>query len=101
MGELAADPMRLSLPLRQANEYNLHYDRHMISNVRIRPKDEGLWRIDANYAVFQTNLEGRSTLFSVGRYQDSVRQDGGTLRFVEKLVIMDTFAVPTLLATPV
>jgi anthranilate 1,2-dioxygenase small subunit len=86
--------------LRQANEFNPHYDRHLISNVRIRLSSEGVWRLDANYAVFQTSLEGRSHLFNVGCYRDSVREEGGRLRISEKLVIMDTFAVPTLLATP-
>jgi hypothetical protein len=36
----------------------------------------------------------------VGRYRDRVRWDGERLVLVEKLVVMDTFAVPTLLATP-
>jgi anthranilate 1,2-dioxygenase small subunit len=86
--------------LRNANEYNLHYDRHLVSNVRVRVAADGTPRIEANYAVVQTTLEGRSILFSVGRYRDRVRWVEGRLLITEKLVIMDTFAVPTLLATP-
>jgi anthranilate 1,2-dioxygenase small subunit len=86
--------------LRNANEYNLHYDRHLISNVRIRPHSEAVWKLTANYAVFQTNLEGQSRLFSVGRYCDKVIADGGRMLFQEKTVVVDTFSVPTLLATP-
>jgi anthranilate 1,2-dioxygenase small subunit len=88
------------MSLRNANEYNLHYDRHIIGRVRVKPKGEGTWRLDANYAVYQTTLEGRSSLFSVGQYCDTVRLDGDRLLFTEKLVIVDSFAVPTLLATP-
>ena len=86
--------------LRNANLYNPHWDRHLVSAVRVKPMAEGLWQMRANYAVYQTNLEGHSRLFSVGGYRDRLRLDGGRVRFAEKLVIVDTFAVPSMLATP-
>lgn len=86
--------------LRNANAYNLHYDRHLISNVRIKPAEPGVWQLKANYAAYQTTHGGESRLFSVGRYRDKVWFEGGRLLFHEKLVIVDTFSVPTLLATP-
>jgi anthranilate 1,2-dioxygenase small subunit len=86
--------------LRSANEFNLHYDRHIVSQPRIRPHSENVWAVEANYAVFQTTMEGVSKLFSVGRYIDKVRLQGGALLFSDKLVIVDTFSIPTLLATP-
>jgi anthranilate 1,2-dioxygenase small subunit len=86
--------------LRNANEYNLHYDRHLVSGIRVKDTVDGIARVEANYAVIQTDMEGRSRIFSVGRYRDRVRWDGERLVLVEKLVVMDTFAVPTLLATP-
>jgi anthranilate 1,2-dioxygenase small subunit len=87
--------------LRRANEYNLHYDRHVIGVPRIRPTDTAdLWAVEASYAVFQTTLEGQSRLFSVGRYADKLRAEGGTLLICEKLVVVDSFSIPTLLATP-
>ena len=86
--------------LRQANEYNLHYDRHLIGSVRVRPSADGTFEIGANYAVFQTTLEGQSRLFSAGCYKDRVRIVEGQLRIYDKCVIVDTFSIPTLLATP-
>ncbi len=86
--------------LREANEYNFHYDRHLITNVRVRALAEAEWQVDANYAVMQTDMEGNSRLFSVGRYQDRVRVEEERLLFCEKLVVIDNFSVPTLLATP-
>lgn len=86
--------------LRTANEYNLHYGRHLVSNLRVTPEGEGACRLEANFAVFQTNLEGQSRLFSVGRYRDRARLEGGRLLFCEKLVVIDTFSVPSLLAIP-
>lgn len=86
--------------LRNANEFNLHYDRHVVSNISVKPHADDVWNMEANYAVFQTTMEGQSKLFSVGRYRDKIRLDGNTLLFCEKFVILDTFSVPTLLATP-
>jgi anthranilate 1,2-dioxygenase small subunit len=86
--------------LRNANKFNLHYDRHFISNVAIRPEPDGTSWLEANYALFQTTLEGETRLFSVGRYRDRVVAQGGRLMIREKLIILDTFAVPSMLATP-
>jgi anthranilate 1,2-dioxygenase small subunit len=86
--------------LQKANEYNLHYARHLISRVRVRADEGAVWRLEASYAVFQTTLEGQTRLFSVGKYADKVRYDDGKLKFSEKTVVVDTFSVPTLLATP-
>jgi anthranilate 1,2-dioxygenase small subunit len=88
------------LSLRQANEYNPHYDRHLVTNIRARADGADSVQIEAHYLVVQTNLEGQSRLFSAGRYLDKARLEGGRLLFTEKLVIVDTFSVPTLLATP-
>lgn len=86
--------------LRNANEYNLHRDRHLVSRVKIAEAAADSWRLEANYAVYQTDLEGQSRLFSVGRYLDTVRLEAGRLLFSEKKVVVDTFSIPTLLATP-
>jgi anthranilate 1,2-dioxygenase small subunit len=89
------------IALRNANEYNLHYDRHVIGGIRIRASAKpGLWQVEASYSVFQTTLEGQSRLFSVGRYFDTLRADGDTLKLCDKLVVVDSFSIPTLLATP-
>ncbi len=86
--------------LRNANIFNPHYDRHFLSGVRVSAQSEGVWQLTANYVVYQTNLEGHSRLFSLGGYRDTLRMEGGRLRFIKKLVIVDTFAVPSMLATP-
>ena len=86
--------------LRNANLYNPHYDRHLVSAVRVKPGGDGVWQLSANYAVYQSSLEGSSRLFSVGGYRDLVRNESGRLLFIRKVVIVDTFAVPSLLATP-
>ena len=86
---------------REANEYNLHYDRHMISNSRIDDREEkNTFRVLSNYTVYQTNLDGESRLFSVGYYDDLIVYENGSPKFKEKIVVVDTYSIPTLLATP-
>ena len=83
-----------------ATKYNFHYDRHVVGQLRVRPRSDNEWELRASYAVFQTSDEGRSSLFSVGRYDDRIRMEGERLLFCEKTVVVDTFAIPGMLATP-
>ncbi len=43
---------------------------------------------------------GDSMLFAVGRYLDRIRLGGNDPRFEEKLVVLDSRSVDTLLAIP-
>jgi anthranilate 1,2-dioxygenase small subunit len=88
------------MSLRKANIYNIHTDRHIVSQIRIVPEGER-WRLGANFALYQTDQSGRSALFSVGRYDDLIGEVDGELRFISKRVIVDTGAVVSLLATPI
>lgn len=86
--------------LRNANKYNLHYGRHLVSAPRVRPIEEDRYSLTAAYSVFQTTLDGESRIFSLGRYQDEIRFVDGKPYFAKKLVVVDTFNVPSLLAVP-
>jgi anthranilate 1,2-dioxygenase small subunit len=82
---------------REVNEYNLHYDRHVIGPLRML----GESTFEASYSLFQTDLEGNSRLFSVGRYRvEAVMQDGAA-KLKTVLVVADTGTIPSLLATPI
>ncbi len=82
---------------REVNEYNLHYDRHVIGPLRML----GEASFEASYSLFQTDLEGNSRLFSVGRYRVEALLDDGRPRIKTMLVVADTGTVPSLLATPI
>lgn len=88
------------LSVKEVNLYNIHYDRHSISNVLVDPPEDGVYAVRSNYMVIQTNAEGRSSIFSVGEYRDKVVFVGDEPKFKEKIVIPDTFAVAPLLAIP-
>ena len=86
--------------LRKANVYNLHYDRHIVSNVLVSDGEGESWNLKANYIVYQTDLEGESMLFSTGKYDAVVVRNGDGHRFKEMIVTVDTYAVPNLISTP-
>ena len=82
---------------REVNEYNLHYDRHVIGPLRML----GESTFETSYSLFQTDLEGNSRLFSVGRYRVEAVLKDGAARIKTLLVVADTGTIPSLLATPI
>jgi anthranilate 1,2-dioxygenase small subunit len=86
--------------LREANKYNIHIDRHLIGLPRLLSPESKQLVIEAPFAVFQTDQEGSTRLFATGLYRDRLELAEGGLKIRDKLVLLDTFAVPTLLATP-
>jgi len=82
--------------LREANRYNIHTDRHVIGLPRLN--DDGL--AEAPFAVYQTDQKGETRLFATGLYRDQLEVVGPRIKFRDKLILLDTFAIPSLLATP-
>ncbi len=89
------------LSLREANIYNIHFDKHMLGAVRILGEEDGDYRVQANYNVYQSNQDGESELFSVGTYRDLITFVDGKPLFKEKIATADTFGIPRLLSTPI
>ncbi len=87
--------------LRHANKFNPHFDRHIVSMPRILSMDSGIAVVETNFMVVQTNKTGESRLFCAGVYEDRIRVAETTAKFIERIVVVDTFSVPTLMATPV
>ncbi|MDQ5848081.1 MAG: aromatic-ring-hydroxylating dioxygenase subunit beta [Pseudomonadota bacterium] len=86
---------------RHVNLYNPHYDRHVLGPLRFTEKKNPAWCFDVPYSLFQTELEGASRLFSVGRYRAEAVVEGGAARLKSVMVIADTGLIPSLLATPI
>lgn len=86
---------------RHVNLYNPHYDRHVLGPLRFTGQKGGAWCFEVSYSLFQTELEGASRLFSVGRYRVEALLQGDSARLKSVMVIADTGLVPSLLATPI
>lgn len=86
--------------LRVASKYNIHTDRHIIGLPRIVEDGADEFIVEAPFAVYQTEQEGDTRLFATGLYRDRLERHGETLKIREKMVLVDSFAIQSLLATP-
>jgi anthranilate 1,2-dioxygenase small subunit len=87
--------------LRQANIYEPHVYCHLISGVRVLDGAPAEIRVRASFAVIRTMQEGERTIFACGRSIDRIVERDGRLLFRERLVILDSRQVDTLLVIPI
>ena len=74
--------------------------RNLTSGIVLRAIEADGMRLSASFAVFQTLLNEPSAVFLCGRYYDRVVEDGGELRFAERVCVTDATLVPTSLIFP-
>src|SRR5258705_12629809 len=87
--------------LRHANIYEAQRYRHSVSSVLVERIDARTVRATSNFQVVRTMRTGEAILFASGRYLDRIRVDAASRRFAEKIVMLDSPAVDTLLAIPI
>jgi salicylate 5-hydroxylase small subunit len=87
--------------LRETALYAPRIVRRITSAVCLRAIGEDGLRLTANFILLQTRPDQPSEVFLCGRYQDRVVDEGGVLRFAERLCIYDSTIVPTSLVYPV
>jgi len=88
--------------LRHANIYEAQRYRHLVSATLVEPIDAATVRAVSNFAVVRIMHTGESLLFASGRYLDRIRLTGerGEPQFEERLVVLDSRQIDTLLAIP-
>ncbi|WP_219219626.1 aromatic-ring-hydroxylating dioxygenase subunit beta [Variovorax boronicumulans] len=88
--------------LRTANIYNIHFDRHLMSPPLVEPPaDDGTLRARTQFLVMQSDQSGVSKPFATGVYLDWIELAGESALFRERTVILDSYGIPELLATPI
>jgi anthranilate 1,2-dioxygenase small subunit len=87
--------------LRRASKVNPHVDRHIVSRSYVTGCADGVASVQSNFMVVQTTLSGTSKLFCAGCYEDRIRIAGGIARFAERIAVVDTLSIPTMLGTPI
>ena len=87
--------------LRHANIYEAQRYRHVVSSVLVERVDQHSVRATSNFQVTRIMHTGESTLFASGRYLDRIRIEPPGARFEERIVVLDSRAVDTLLAIPI
>jgi anthranilate 1,2-dioxygenase small subunit len=88
--------------LRQANIYEPQRYRHLVSSLLVERIDARSAKAVSNFHVVRVMQTGESLLFVTGRYLDHVRLEGegGRPQFEERVVVLDSRAIDTLLAIP-
>ena len=86
--------------LREANVYEAQRYRHILGPARVTPAEEGSVRAATSFMVARIMHTGETALFATGRYLDRIVLTGDTARFAEKIVILDSRLIDTLLAIP-
>jgi anthranilate 1,2-dioxygenase small subunit/terephthalate 1,2-dioxygenase oxygenase component beta subunit len=87
--------------LREANVYEAQRYRHLIGSPLVEAGEGGSLHGRTSFAVARIMASGETMLFATGSYRDTiVAGAGGQLLFAEKVVILDSRLIDTLLALP-
>jgi len=86
--------------LRHANIYEAQRYRHLVSSTLVEWLGAHSVRAISNFHVARIMHTGETVLFASGRYLDRIRLDGGAAQFEERIVVLDSRNVDTLLAIP-
>ena len=76
--------------LREANIYERQMYRHLVGLPAVLREAEGIVRAETSFLVVRIMRDGRMDLFATGRYLDVLVDEGGALRFRERIVVCDS-----------
>lgn len=85
--------------LRHANIYEAQSYRHSVTSTLVKPLGDKAFEAISNFSVVRIMHDGASMPFASGRYVDRIVV-ADEWRFADKLVILDSRRVDTLLAIP-
>jgi 3-phenylpropionate/cinnamic acid dioxygenase small subunit len=86
--------------LRQANIFEPHRYRHIVGPIRIERVDETVAQVCSNFIAVRIMHDGEMSLFAAGRYLDRIALTIQPYRFIERLVVLDSQKIDTLLVIP-
>lgn len=86
--------------LRQANLFEPHRYRHVLGPIRVAKVADGVAETACNFFTARIMHDGETTLFATGRTLDRIDISRAPYRFVERLVLLDSHKIDTLLVIP-
>lgn len=75
--------------IERVNFYTPRFFRHTISNIRTVKDSCGTLYTQANFVVFESFVEGTIHVFNAGRYFDVIVREDTSLKFREKICVLD------------
>jgi anthranilate 1,2-dioxygenase small subunit len=88
------------LALRRANIFEPHRYRHIVGPIRVGKIADGVAEVRSNFTAVRIMHDGEMSLFAAGRYLDRIAVAAAPYRFIERLVILDSEKIDTLLVIP-
>lgn len=90
------------LSLREANIYEAQRYRHVVGLPLIERAADGTLTVQTSFVVVRIMHTGASLLFASGGYRDKIVLDGVNQvpKFAERIVVLDSRQIDTLLAIP-
>lgn len=86
--------------IRRANLFEPHRYRHVIGPIRVKSVEANVAVVHSHFMVARIMQEGATTLFATGRYLDRIDVSTTPFRFQERIVVLDSDKIDTLLAIP-
>jgi len=88
------------MALRHANIFEPQRYRHIVGPVRLGQVADGIAEARSNFLAVRIMHDGESRLFATGRYLDRIDIAQTPYRFAERVVVLDSQKIDTLLVIP-
>jgi anthranilate 1,2-dioxygenase small subunit len=88
------------MALRKANIFEPHRYRHVVGPIRVQQIDGGIAQAHSNFLAARIMHDGETSLFASGRYLDRIDVTDAPYRFIERIVVLDSHKIDTLLVIP-
>lgn len=88
------------MAMRRANIFEPHRYRHIVGPARLGKVAGGVAEAHANFLAIRIMHDGESRLFATGRYLDRIAVAAEPFRFIERIVVLDSRKIDTLLVIP-
>jgi anthranilate 1,2-dioxygenase small subunit len=86
--------------IRRANLCEPHRYRHIIGTMRFKEITDKTAVVQSHFMVARIMQDGTTTMFATGRYLDRIDLSTVPYRFSERIVVLDSDKIDTLLAIP-
>ena len=86
--------------IRRANLFEPHRYRHVVGPIRLKEVTGQTAVVHSHFIVARIMHDGVTTLFATGRYLDRIDISTPQYRFSERIAVLDSDKIDTLLAIP-
>ncbi len=86
--------------MRTANVFEPHTYCHVVGAASVLDSTGAEHRARANFTVTRTMSDGAMSVFACGKYLDRVVDEAGRLTLAERVVVLDSRRIDTLLVIP-